>query len=166
MTTTTRTDRSKRAQRAVAGIAEQLRGMAFELATGTGLVEPRKFNAAVDHLIDAVREEEHQRRLAEPIFRHCVVPACFAEFDIAGNVPEKSGRGWLQSTAVGYCCPEHAKRLWADRKHAPRWVPDGTEGGATLRCACGWDSGPVAFRGHGTVLWQVHALDVLKGAQQ
>lgn len=100
---------------------------------------------------------------AMPVIRHCVVPPCLAEFDITGAMRSKSGDGWLQSTAVGYCCPDHSARLWADESHVPNWQRAGDT--ATLRCLCGWDSGTVAFRGHGTVLWQVHALNILKEAQ-
>ncbi|WP_406397780.1 hypothetical protein OH805_02580 [Streptomyces sp. NBC_00879] len=46
----------------------------------------------------------------------------------------------------------------------PAWKEGGVESSAQLTCSCGWASGPVAFRGHGTTQYQVHALEVVGAA--
>ncbi|MFB7649361.1 hypothetical protein ACFC0S_16115 [Streptomyces sp. NPDC056084] len=93
--------------------------------------------------------------------RGCFLPGCLRDFDLVGAWAGKDGahsEGWLSSSAVGYACPEHATYLWAgDHQHIPQWRKD--DG---LACSCGWSSGPVGFRAHGTVLYQAHALRVLE----
>ncbi|WP_030186024.1 hypothetical protein [Streptomyces capuensis] len=106
--------------------------------------------------------------------RDCTIPGCHATFDLRAAWTGKSaepGRepdGWRQSQAAGYLCPQHAQALGGDGTgpHLPTWYyrdhADKEHGGAALVCSCGWDAGPTRFRGHGTVLWQVHALEVLE----
>lgn len=110
--------------------------------------------------------------------RTCVIPGCMRQFDLmatwTGQEPDResrSGKGWLQCRgADGYACPDHAPVLWGDDKaHVPQWgyvtpgAPVGSD--ALLRCSCGWDAGKTRFRGHGTVLWQAHALEVLEASR-
>ncbi|MGW7314717.1 hypothetical protein [Streptomyces sp. NPDC054865] len=100
--------------------------------------------------------------------RTCLVPGCLRQFDmiasVSGSEPERgdwSSSGWLQLRSLsGHACPEHASVLWASGQHVANWrrVSDDD---TRLRCACGWESGEVRFRGHGITLWQAHALDVL-----
>ncbi|GAA1110549.1 hypothetical protein [Streptomyces javensis] len=97
--------------------------------------------------------------------RLCFLPGCTHEVDLVAawsGTDGSHGEGWMSSSAVGYACPEHAARLWAnDCQHIPAWQATGGGSSAELRCTCGWASGAVAFRGHGTTLYQVHALEVL-----
>ncbi|MFD5882594.1 hypothetical protein [Streptomyces yangpuensis] len=92
--------------------------------------------------------------------RACFLPGCTRDFNfveaMAGN---GEAEGWVQLPAVGYACPPHALRLWkGDLQHVPHWKPKPNDAGAELTCTCGWTSGTVAFRGHGTALYQAHAL--------
>jgi hypothetical protein len=109
--------------------------------------------------------------------RTCTIPSCLRQFDLVAswtsegkkNVQESlRGEGWLQSRVVGFLCPEHALILWGDGNgpHNPNWQRDDTRlGKAVLRCSCGWGAGDTRFRGHGTVLWQAHALEVLEASR-
>lgn len=95
----------------------------------------------------------------------CLLPGCPQKADISGGWTAEGGasqEGWRSASAVGFACPEHASRLWAgDHQHRPAWNLTGdvfTE----LACSCGWTSGTVAFRAHGTTLYQAHALELMK----
>jgi len=124
---------------------------------GTAWEHPRSvWLAHADAAVNALRRWEQQGTT----FRMCTIPACLRELNIAKPEP-----GWLQSSAVGYMCPDHGPVLWGDPddprdRHVPAWrqVSDG----ARLHCSCGWDAGPTLFRGHGTTLWQAHALVMLE----
>lgn len=114
---------------------------------------------------DTALKALHRWEQQGTLLRLCVIPACFKQLNITAVEP-----GWKQSTAVGYACPDHAPVLWGDsRPHVPQWGyrhpadPECREG--LLRCSCGWDAGPTRFRGHGVVLWQVHALEVLEAGR-
>lgn len=115
-----------------------------------------------DTALNALHRWEQQGTL----HRLCVIPGCFEQLNVSAPAP-----GWFNSTAVGYACPGHAQALWGDGEgaHVPRWGyrhpadPECRE--ALLRCTCGWDAGPTRFRGHGTVLWQAHALEVLEAGR-
>ncbi|MEU6016901.1 hypothetical protein ABZ826_23485 [Streptomyces sp. NPDC047515] len=111
--------------------------------------------AHADAAVNALYRWEQEGTL----FRMCVVPVCIRELNIAAVEP-----GWLQSRAVGYACPDHAVALWGDAggPHVPNWQR--TDDSAVLRCTCGWDAGRTLFRGHGTTLWQAHALETLETA--
>ncbi|MFD6541202.1 hypothetical protein [Streptomyces goshikiensis] len=94
-------------------------------------------------------------------YRRCLVPGCTEQINLVEAMDGKGGgEGWMQSPAVGYACKVHALRLWkGDRQHVPVWrhkPADATR--SDLTCSCGWASGTVAFRGHGTTLYQAHAL--------
>ncbi|MFD9602006.1 hypothetical protein [Streptomyces sp. NPDC059970] len=120
-----------------------------------------KWLAHADAAVNALHRWEQEGTLA----RLCVIPGCFQQLNIVQGEP-----GWLQSSAVGYMCPDHAPILWAgpDGPHVPRWGyadPDAAQPKALLRCSCGWDAGKTRFRGHGTALWQAHALKVLEAAR-
>lgn len=111
--------------------------------------------AHADAAVNALRRWEEEGTL----FRMCTIPGCIRELNIAKVEP-----GWLQSSAVGYMCPDHAPVLWGSPddprdRHAPAWKR--VSSGTRLHCSCGWDAGPARFRGHGTTLWQAHALEVL-----
>lgn len=111
---------------------------------------------------DAAVNALHRWEQEGATFRLCTIPGCFQQLDIAAAQP-----GWFQSSAVGYLCPTHVPALWGDPadprdRHVPSWRR--LETGARLYCSCGWDAGPTKFRGHGTTLWQVHALTVLEVA--
>lgn len=97
--------------------------------------------------------------------RNCFVPGCLRELDIVEVWQGKNGlhgEGWMSGSAVGFACPEHAGQLWAnDKQHIPSWSRPTTQDTTALECTCGWSSGPAAFRQHGTVLYQVHALEAL-----
>jgi hypothetical protein len=116
--------------------------------------------AHADAAVNALHRWEQEGTLV----RMCVIPGCIREFNIASKVEP----GWLQSTAVGYMCPDHAPILWPgpDGPHVPQWryanseVPLRSE--YLLHCSCGWNAGRTRFRGHGTTLWQAHALEVLE----
>lgn len=120
-------------------------------------------DAWLSHATTAVNAIERWEAQTGSLARLCVVPACFRQLHLDAIEP-----GWMQSRAVGYMCPDHVAVLWAtgDGPHAPSWgyanpkVPLKSE--ALLRCSCGWNAGPTRFRGHGTTLWQVHALEVLE----
>lgn len=97
----------------------------------------------------------HRWEQAGTLIRLCVVPGCFRQLNIA-----EVESGWLQSSAVGSCCPDHAAALWdSSYPHRPSWQRD--DNSAVLRCTCGWDAGRTRFRGHSATLWQAHALDIL-----
>lgn len=125
---------------------------------GTAWEHPRSvWLAHADAAVNALHRWEQEGTT----FRMCTIPSCLRELDIAQ--PE---RGWLQSSAVGYMCPDHAPALWTtgEGPHVPRWGyadPDAVQPQALLRCSCGWDAGRTRFRGHGTAVWQAHALDAL-----
>ena len=112
--------------------------------------------------INALARWEAQGTLA----RLCVIPTCLRQLHLDRVEP-----GWLQSRAAGYMCPDHVAVLWAagDGPHTPAWgyanpeAPDRLE--AVLRCSCGWEASGTRFRGHGTTLWQVHALEVLEAGR-
>lgn len=96
-------------------------------------------------------------------YRRCIVPGCSERLNIVEAMGGKGGgEGWKMSTAVGYACPSHAGKLWeGDRPHAPLWRHNPAGASASfseLTCSCGWASGIVAFRGHGTTLYQAHTL--------
>ncbi|MGW1409418.1 hypothetical protein [Streptomyces sp. NPDC002403] len=112
--------------------------------------------AHADAAVNALHRWEQEGTLA----RLCTIPGCFKQLNVAEADP-----GWLQSSAVGYMCPDHAPILWRNPgdprdRHVPTWQRRFTE--TRLYCSCGWDAGPTLFRGHGTTLWQAHALQVLK----
>jgi hypothetical protein len=121
--------------------------------------------AHADAAVNALHRWEQQGTL----FRLCTIPGCIRELNIATPEP-----GWFQSRAVGYACPDHAAALWGnpDGPHVPNWGHSGrawelrTKDNALLRCSCGWDAGKTRFRGHGTTLWQAHALEVLETMEQ
>jgi hypothetical protein len=118
--------------------------------------------AHADAAVNALYRWEQEGTL----IRMCTVPGCLRQLNIAKPDP-----GWLQSSAVGCMCPDHAPILWATAEgpHVPCWgyvnpqAPVRSE--ALLRCSCGWDAGKTRFRGHGTVLWQAHALEVLEASR-
>ncbi|MFJ2752732.1 hypothetical protein [Streptomyces sp. NPDC087297] len=93
-------------------------------------------------------------------YRTCLVPGCTSHFNLVEAMDGKGGgEGWMQSTAVGYACAPHALQLWkGDLQHVPNWKSKADGASAELTCSCGWASGTVAFRAHGTVLYQAHAL--------
>lgn len=93
-------------------------------------------------------------------YRRCLVPGCASRFNVVEAMDGKGGgEGWMQSSAVGYACAPHALRLWkGDLQHVPNWKPKAASASAELTCSCGWASGSVAFRGHGTTLYQAHTL--------
>ncbi|MDX3165936.1 hypothetical protein PV516_19300 [Streptomyces scabiei] len=99
--------------------------------------------------------------------RGCFLPGCTREFDLvkawAGEGSAQT-EGWMSSPAVGFCCPEHVTYLWAgDHQHLPAWTRPTSDSNAQLTCSCGWVSGGVRFRGHGTTLYGAHALEVITG---
>jgi hypothetical protein len=98
--------------------------------------------------------------------RTCVVPRCTRDFDLhdwcSSDTESPEAAGWMHSRAIGFACPEHARALWSEGQHFADWRSQ--DGGVALNCACGWSSGKVAFRTHGTTLYRVHALDVLRAA--
>jgi hypothetical protein len=111
--------------------------------------------AHADAAVNALHRWEEEGTLV----RLCTIPGCFRQLNIAKVEP-----GWLQSSAVGYMCPDHAAALWGEPddprdRHVPTWQRRFTE--TRLYCSCGWDAGKTRFRGHGTTLWQAHALEVL-----
>jgi len=143
-------------QHLAAAMAKEAGSLAFR-KTGTEWEHPRSvWLAHADAAVNALRRWEQQGTT----FRMCTIPSCFRELDIAQ--PES---GWLQSSAVGYMCPDHGPLLWGDPddprdRHVPAWRQLGD--GARLYCSCGWDAGETKFRGHGTALWQAHALTWLE----
>jgi hypothetical protein len=100
--------------------------------------------------------------------RTCFVPGCTREVDLTEAWAGEGGartEGWMSSPAVGFCCPDHVSHLWAgDHQHLPQWSRPTIADNAHLTCSCGWTSGVVRFRGHGTTLYGVHALEVLARA--
>lgn len=139
-------------------MAKEAGSLAFR-KTGTEWEHPRSvWLAHADAAVNALHRWEQQGTT----LRMCTIPGCFRELDM--SQPE---RGWLQSSAVGYMCPDHAPILWArrDGPHVPSWGyadPDAAQPKGLLRCTCGWDAGDTRFRGHGTTLWEVHALEALE----
>lgn len=139
-------------------MAKEAGSLAFR-KTGTEWEHLRSvWMAHADAAVNALRRWEQQGTT----LRMCTIPSCLRELDIAQPEP-----GWLQSSAVGYMCPDHGPALWArrDGPHVPHWGyvdPDAAQPVALLRCSCGWDAGRTRFRGHGTTLWQVHALETLE----
>ncbi|MEU5660129.1 hypothetical protein ABZ802_31600 [Streptomyces sp. NPDC047737] len=137
-------------------MAQEAGSLAFR-KTGTEWEHPRSvWLARADAAVNALHRWEQQGT----IFRMCTIPSCLRELNIAQ--PE---RGWLQSSSVGYMCPDHGPLLWGDAddprdRHVPAWRQVST--GARLCCSCGWDAGPTLFRNHGTVLWQAHVLVMLE----
>jgi hypothetical protein len=126
---------------------------------GTAWDHPR--DAWLAHANTAVNAVERWEAETGSLARLCVIPACFRQLHLDRHEP-----GWMQSSAVGYMCPDHVAALWSgDQQHAPAWgyanpeQPDRSQ--AVLRCSCGWEVAGTRFRGHGTTLWQVHALEVL-----
>ena len=103
--------------------------------------------------------------------RSCGVPGCLAQFDLMATWTGEDPERWrfLKSVDV-HGCPEHAQALWGPvgtqpgpDTHVAHWrQEEARPGKALLVCSCGWDAGSTRFRGHGTVLWQVHALEVLE----
>lgn len=142
--------------------------LAEAMAKEAGSKAFRESGTAWDHArsewlahADAAVNALHRWEEAGTLLRLCTIPACFRQLNIA-----EVEQGWLQSSAVGYMCPDHAPILWTtvDGPHVPRWGyadPDAVQPQALLRCTCGWDAGRTRFRGHGTVLWQAHALENL-----
>ncbi len=127
--------------------------------------------ARVDQLTterdDAKREAEEDRLalLHQPVLRHCVYPACLREFDIRASMSGQptreswSSKGWLQVNALGgHVCPDHAGVVGEDT-HRPHWQHDHP---SHLVCACGWDSGPVRWRGYGIEAWKDHVTPEIK----
>jgi hypothetical protein len=123
--------------------------------------------ARVDQLTaerdEALREAEEERLalLHQPVLRHCVYPGCLREFDAAASMDGRpvraswSSAGWLQVNALGgHICPDHAG-IVAEDVHRPHWQHDHP---SHLACACGWDSGPVRWRGYGVEAWKDHVL--------
>ncbi|MEU3399392.1 hypothetical protein [Streptomyces filamentosus] len=95
----------------------------------------------------------------------CFLPGCPQKVDISGGWTVQGGasqQGWRSASAVGFACPEHASLLWAGaHQHTPMWNLTG-DTFTTLDCSCGWTSGTVTFRAHGTTLYQAHALELLR----
>lgn len=148
--------------------ADRLRQhLAMAMATRAGSKAFVKQGTAWDHArsewmahADAAVHALYQWEEEGTLLRLCVIPACFRQLNIAQVQP-----GWLQSSAAGYMCPDHAPVLWGDPddprdRHVPVWRR--ASAGARLHCSCGWEAGPTRFRGHGTTLWQAHALVVLE----
>ncbi|MFJ7525178.1 hypothetical protein ACIQ1S_09645 [Streptomyces griseus] len=143
--------------------AEWLRQhIAEAMAKEAGSLAFRKPGTEWEHLrsewlahADAALNALHRWEQAGTLMRLCVVPGCLRQLNVANVEP-----GWLQSSAVGYACPDHAAALWTcEAPHRPSWQREDDR--AVLRCTCGWDAGRTRFRGHGTALWQAHALDTL-----
>ncbi|MFI9194205.1 hypothetical protein ACIG0A_33505 [Streptomyces californicus] len=136
-------------------MAKEAGSLAFR-HTGTEWEHARsEWLAHADAAVNALHRWEQEGTL----LRLCVIPSCHRQLNIAEVEP-----GWLQSSAVGYACPDHAAALWADTEdprdqHVPQWKRGHTN--TRLHCSCGWDAGPTMFRGHGTALWQAHALTML-----
>jgi hypothetical protein len=112
---------------------------------------------------EALREAEEERLalLHQPVLRHCVYPGCLREFDAAASMDGRpvraswSSAGWLRVTTLGgHICPDHAG-IVAEDVHRPHWQHDHP---SHLACACGWDSGPVRWRGYGVEAWKDHVL--------
>ena len=148
--------------------AEGLRQhLAEAMAKEAGSLAFRKAGTEWEHLrsvwlahADAAVNALHRWEQQGTTFRMCTIPSCLRELNIAQPEP-----GWLQSSAVGYMCPDHGPLLWGDPddprdRHAPAWQRGST--GARLHCSCGWVAGATKFRGHGTALWQAHALTWLE----
>ena len=137
-------------------MAKEAGSLAFR-KTGTEWEHPRSvWLAHADAAVNALRRWEE----AGTLMRLCVIPGCVRELNIAQVEP-----GWLQSSAVGYACPAHGAALWGDPpdpfdRHIPSWQR--ASAGSRLSCSCGWDAGQTKFRGHGTALWQAHALTWLE----
>lgn len=118
------------------------------------------------HANTAINAVERWEATQGTLARLCVIPGCFKQLHLDRVEP-----GWMQSRAVGYMCPDHVSLLWAagDGPHAPAWgylnpeQPDRSE--TVLRCSCGWEAAGTRFRGHGTTLWQVHALETLEAGR-
>lgn len=155
-------DAGRLRQHLAEAMAKEAGSRAF-LEPGTAWEHARsEWLAHADAAVNALHRWEEEGT----VLRLCTVPACFRQLNIATPEP-----GWLQSSAVGYMCPDHAPILWtsAEGTHVPRWgyanpqVPLRSE--TLLRCSCGWDAGKTRFRGHGTVLWQAHALEVLEAGR-
>lgn len=116
--------------------------------------------------LDVLREEVAAYRNA-PVLRHCLMPGCLREFDVAAWMdsrrplarPSRSGEGWRQmrpTMATGYICPDHAPLV---DEHRPRWDLDRPESdGPLLRCACGWESPPARWPAFAVAGWQDHLI--------
>lgn len=150
------------------------------LTRSFGQERDRALNAEARAARDAARVQElekeleaaHTARLNEPILRHCLYPGCLREFDmnatLSGREPSRptwSGTGWVQVKQLGgYICPEHVDivRTGPDGPgpHLPQWAHGKDGAPSTLRCACGWDSPPIRWRGYGYESWKDHVLTV------
>ncbi|MFF8422862.1 hypothetical protein [Streptomyces sp. NPDC015680] len=151
--------------------AEQLRQhLAEAMAKEAGSKAFMEPGTAWDHArsewlahADAAVNALHRWEEGGTLVRLCTIPSCIRQLNIAKVEP-----GWLQSSAVSYMCPDHAAALWAETddprdRHVPSWKKGYRE--TRLHCSCGWEAGPTMFRGHGTALWQAHALGVLELAE-
>jgi hypothetical protein len=116
---------------------------------------------------DAVADAINEAILNQPALRHCLVPGCLHEFDMASHMngdppprPSWSGKGWSQLgngtifPAGGHICPDH-KQLVTD--HLPRrlQLPNDRWG---VDCACGWTPAPQRWHGVLRALWEEHLL--------
>lgn len=150
-----------------ARIAEALDGAFTSVADFDAETGAAAVLAAVQPELDRLTAEAEEARralLEEPVLRHCVYPACLREFDASAALDGRPTReawgsvGWLQVKQLGgYICPEHAPVV-AEEEHRPQWRHG--DGPSVLACACGWESVPVRWRGHGVEAWKDHVLTI------
>lgn len=149
--------------------AETLAGVAFahdQQPVGVAELGERLGPEILTQLISGLGESWKEWEERGSRRRLCFLPGCIRDFDLIASWAGEAGmrsEGWMSSKAVGHACPEHASFLWAGgHQHTPAWTytSDGSSG--QLGCSCGWASGTVKFRGHGTTLYSVHALEALE----
>lgn len=136
---------------------QDLEDMAFELATGAGLVDPREHKATLDRYADQILAQQ-------PSLRTCLYPGCIRQYDamaaMSGRKPANpswSGTGWKtvpRGPASGALCPDHVDIVTA---HLPRTV-DIPNGRWMAACVCGWTSRPQTYGGLLKPLWEEHLL--------